>query len=58
MTVIAGAIHCGPDRLYDRAAELFVRIPVPLRAAALGAVAVLVKKMAGVEAQPFIYFKF
>lgn len=58
VTFIAAAIHFGPDRLYDRAAALFVRIPVPLRAAALVAVAVLVKKMAGVEAQPFIYFKF
>ena len=54
----ATAGHLLTHGFYDRLVRLFTGLPVPLRALWLIGVALLIKAVAGVEAQPFIYFKF
>jgi hypothetical protein len=55
---LAVAGHLLTHRAYDRMARRFAALPVPLRAAGLIAVALVVKAVATTEAQPFIYFRF
>lgn len=54
----ATALHFTPPNTWDRISATFQRLPVPVRAAALVALAVVVKKVASFEAQPFIYLQF
>lgn len=60
LTVVAAAsiLHFGPTDLFDRIAEVFVRVPIPVRVAALVAVSLVVKQVMDFEAQTFIYFQF
>jgi hypothetical protein len=55
---IAWIIHFTPDDMFQRLAKFFPRVPVPIRAAALVAVALIVKHVAAFDVQPFIYFQF
>jgi D-alanyl-lipoteichoic acid acyltransferase DltB (MBOAT superfamily) len=55
---LATAIHFGPSNLFDRISVYFVRAPIPLRAAGLLAIALVVKHLANFDVQPFIYTKF
>jgi D-alanyl-lipoteichoic acid acyltransferase DltB (MBOAT superfamily) len=55
---IATAIHFSPDDLFKRVANVYVRLPILARAAALVAIALVVKQIASFEVQPFIYFQF
>lgn len=54
----ATALHFGPTNLYPRLAEVWVRLPVPIRALSLVAVALTVKQITDFEVQTFIYFQF
>ena len=51
-------IHLLPQNLYDKASKYFIKVPVPVRAAALVALAIVIKNVVNFEAQPFIYFQF
>jgi len=55
---IATALHFGPSDLFERCSKLFLRMPVPVRAMALVVLALVVKKVASFDVQPFIYFQF
>jgi alginate O-acetyltransferase complex protein AlgI len=55
---IASAIHFGPSNLYQRFADVVVRMPVPVRAAVLVGIALVVKHVANFDVQPFFYFQF
>jgi alginate O-acetyltransferase complex protein AlgI len=55
---LAVAGHLLPHKLYDRCVDAFRALPVPARAGALLALALVVKEVASFEVQPFIYFKF
>jgi alginate O-acetyltransferase complex protein AlgI len=55
---LATVIHFGPDDLFDRIAKVFLRLPVPARAVAFIALALVVKHVASFDVQPFIYFQF
>lgn len=56
--LIATAIHFSPDDLFQRVTAIYVKLPLVARAAALVAVALVVKQVASFEVQPFIYFQF
>jgi alginate O-acetyltransferase complex protein AlgI len=56
LAAVAG--HFLTHKIYDRFVAGFVRIPVPVRALLLVALALSIKEIASFEVQPFIYFKF
>lgn len=56
--VLAFGIHMGPSDLFDRIAKQFIRLPIPVRAVAFIALALVVKHVASFDVQPFIYFQF
>ena len=55
-----GAVACYvmPVRWVEQGRELFGRMPVPVRAAALVALGLVVRQVATFEVQPYIYFQF
>jgi len=55
---VAAATHAMPARAYELASGLFVRMPVPVRAAALVGLGLIVRQVASVELRPYIYFQF
>jgi alginate O-acetyltransferase complex protein AlgI len=55
---IATALHFGPSNLFQSISRFFVMLPIPVRAAALIGVVLVVKKVADFEVQPYIYFQF
>lgn len=55
---VATALHFGPSNLFDRIAEIYVRVPIPVRVAVLLALSLVVKQVMDFEAQTFIYFQF
>ncbi len=56
--IIATVIHFGPTNLFQWFSDRFVAMPVPVRAAGLVAIALVVKQVADFEVQTFIYFQF
>lgn len=60
LTVMALATigHIMPHRWYDKLSLAFVRVPIPVRAVALLALALGIKEVSSFEVQPFIYFQF
>ncbi len=54
----AALSHALPPAVYERSAGLFARLPVPVRAAALVGLALVVRQVAAVELRPYIYFQF
>ncbi|MFZ5469852.1 MAG: MBOAT family O-acyltransferase [Myxococcota bacterium] len=58
MLALAAVAHAVPKKGFLRVAELFVRMPVPIRAAALVALGLLIRQVASFEVQPYIYFQF
>jgi D-alanyl-lipoteichoic acid acyltransferase DltB (MBOAT superfamily) len=55
---ISWAIHFTPEDLSSRLGKLYARMPIPARAVALVAFALVVRHVASFEVQPFIYFQF
>ncbi|EPX60717.1 putative poly(beta-D-mannuronate) O-acetylase [Cystobacter fuscus DSM 2262] len=55
---VAAVSHVTPLRLFHQAGELFVRMPVPVRAVVLVAVGLGVRHLASVETRPYVYFQF
>jgi D-alanyl-lipoteichoic acid acyltransferase DltB (MBOAT superfamily) len=55
---IATALHFGPTHLFDRIADVYARMPIPVRVAVLIGVSLVVKQVMDFEAQTFIYFQF
>jgi alginate O-acetyltransferase complex protein AlgI len=58
MLTLAVASHYVPDGAWSRLGEWFVWLPAPARAAVLVALGLLIKRVAGLEAQPYVYFQF
>jgi alginate O-acetyltransferase complex protein AlgI len=58
VAVIAAAAHYVPKRWYDGAVQLYCQFPSYAQAAAIGAVAVAVRYVAGSASAPFIYSRF
>jgi alginate O-acetyltransferase complex protein AlgI len=54
----AVASHYVPDGFWNRTAEWFVWMPAPARAVLLIGLGLLIKRVASIEAQPYIYFQF
>jgi hypothetical protein len=50
--------HWAPERWYATARGVFQRMPGPAQAAALFAVALVLREMASADAVPFVYFQF
>jgi alginate O-acetyltransferase complex protein AlgI len=55
---VAAASHLTPPRLWDLSADLFARMPAPVRAAMLVGIGLAVRQAATVEMRPYIYFQF
>ncbi|MDQ3264516.1 MAG: MBOAT family protein [Myxococcota bacterium] len=53
-----GLAYLTPRSLFDRGAELFAHAPIPARAVALVGLGLLLRQVAGIEVQPYIYFQF
>ncbi|HVE84420.1 MAG TPA: MBOAT family O-acyltransferase [Myxococcales bacterium] len=51
-------LYALPKTAYEGAVAAFTRVPVPVRAAALLALGLVARKIAGFEVQPYIYFQF
>jgi D-alanyl-lipoteichoic acid acyltransferase DltB (MBOAT superfamily) len=58
MLAAAVLFHAVPMKLYTVASELFVRMPVPVRAMALVLVGLGIRHLASVEARPYVYLQF
>jgi alginate O-acetyltransferase complex protein AlgI len=58
MLAVAVVSHVTPLRLFHRMGDLFVRMPVPVRAVVLVAVGLGVRHLAAVETRPYVYFQF
>ncbi|GMU58763.1 MAG: alginate O-acetyltransferase [Myxococcaceae bacterium] len=58
MLALAVASHYVPDGLWTRLGEWFTWMPAPARAVVLIALGLLIKRVASIEAQPYIYFQF
>ena len=54
----AVASHYVPNGVWDRLGEWFVWMPAPARAVLLIGLGLLIKRVASIEAQPYIYFQF
>lgn len=55
---IATAVHFSPEDLFERIAKVYSAMPIAARVTALVVVALVVKKVASFDVQPFIYFQF
>ncbi len=55
---VAFVCHYLPHRAYSLSADLFARLPVPVRATALVALGLAIRKVGMVEVRPYIYFQF
>jgi alginate O-acetyltransferase complex protein AlgI len=60
LVVMAAATlgHLMTHGMYDRLSMAFIRMPIPVRAVALLALALGIKEVSSFEVQPFIYFQF
>lgn len=58
MLAVAAVSHAVPERLYVGAAELFVRLPAPVRAVVLVGLGLGLRHLSAVEARPYVYFQF
>lgn len=58
MLAVAVVSHLTPLSLFHKAGELFVRMPVPVRAVVLVLVGLGVRHLTAVEARPYVYFQF
>lgn len=58
MLSLAVASHYVPDGFWSRLGEWFVWMPAPVRAVVLIALGLLIKRVASIETQPYIYFQF
>jgi alginate O-acetyltransferase complex protein AlgI len=56
--LLASAVHFSPEDLFERIAKIYAKLPIPARATALLAIALIVKHVASFDVQPFIYFQF
>lgn len=55
---VATLLHFGPDDVFRWSSRVFKALPVPVRALALVAGLLVIKRVADFEAQTFIYFQF
>lgn len=58
MLAVAAVSHVTPLSLFHKTGELFVRMPVPVRAVVLVLVGLGVRHLTSVEARPYVYFQF
>jgi alginate O-acetyltransferase complex protein AlgI len=58
MLAVAALSHASPLTWRVRLGELFVRLPVPVRAVLLVAVGLGIRHLASVETRPYVYLKF
>ncbi|MBU8895560.1 MBOAT family protein [Corallococcus sp. M34] len=58
MIAVAVAAHALPLKLYELSAELFVRMPVPVRAVALVLLGLGIRHLSTMETRPYVYLQF
>ena len=58
VVIVATVIHFGPTNLYDRIADIYVKMPIWVRVLALIILVLVVKQVMNFEAQTFIYYQF
>ncbi|HEX5752196.1 MAG TPA: MBOAT family O-acyltransferase [Archangium sp.] len=58
MLAVAAVSHVTPLSLFHKAGDLFVRMPVPVRAVVLVLVGLGVRHLTSVETRPYVYFQF
>ncbi len=58
MLSLAAISHVVPLRFFHQAGELFVRMPVPVRAVILVGVGLGIRHLSAVETRPYVYFQF
>ena len=58
MLAVAAVCHLTPLSLFHKVGELFVRLPVPVRAVVLVLVGLGVRHLMSVETRPYVYFQF
>lgn len=58
MLTAAVVFHAVPMKLYTVSSELFVRMPVPVRAAALVLLGLGIRHLSAVETRPYVYLQF
>ncbi|MCP3102222.1 MBOAT family protein [Myxococcus sp. K15C18031901] len=58
MLAAAVFFHATPMKLYTTTAELFVRMPVPVRAVALVLLGLGIRHLSAVETRPYVYLQF
>ncbi len=58
MLAVAAVSHVLPLRLFFQAGDLFVKLPVPVRAVVLVAIGLGVRHLSSVETRPYVYFQF
>ncbi|MFY0571504.1 MBOAT family O-acyltransferase [Archangium lansingense] len=58
MLAVAAISHVTPLSLFHKAGDLFVRMPVPVRAVVLVLVGLGVRHLTSVETRPYVYFQF
>jgi hypothetical protein len=55
---VAAVSHATPLSLFHKVGELFVKMPVPVRAVVLVLLGVGVRHLTSVETRPYVYFQF
>ncbi|MFY0528422.1 MBOAT family O-acyltransferase [Archangium gephyra] len=58
MLAVAAVSHVTPLSFFHKAGDLFVRMPVPVRAVVLVLVGLGVRHLTSVETRPYVYFQF
>jgi hypothetical protein len=58
MLAVAAVSHVVPLRFFFQAGDLFVKLPVPVRAVVLVALGLGVRHLSSVETRPYVYFQF
>lgn len=58
MLAVAAVSHLTPLRWFHQAGDIFVRLPVPVRAVVLVLVGLGVRHLTSVETRPYVYFQF
>ncbi|MCE9673833.1 MBOAT family protein [Myxococcus stipitatus] len=58
MLAAAVFFHATPMKLYTTASELFVRLPVPVRAVAIVLLGLGIRHLSAVETRPYVYLQF
>jgi hypothetical protein len=58
MLAVAAVSHVTPLSLFFKAGDLFVKLPVPVRAVVLVLLGLGVRHLTSVETRPYVYFQF